>query len=90
MFEIAKARAAPVFLDRNAEQAKLAHFGQQMPREDVRPVDLRRQRRDLFLGKSLHRIADHVRGFAKVEVQCGISVRDHGACLAGCAPAANA
>ena len=41
-------------------------------------------------GKTFHGFADHVGGFAKIEVQRGICVRDHGPDLAMIALNANA
>ena len=82
MLEIAETRAAPFLFDRDAKQAELAHLRQQVARKPVRPVDLGGAGRNLVAGKVFHGFADHVRGFTEIEVQRGISVRNHAAYLA--------
>ncbi len=87
MFEIAKPGAAPLFLDRDAEEAKFAHFRQQVARKRIRAVNLCGARGDFVLGETCHGLADHVRSFTEIEVQSGICVRDHAADLARLPPA---
>ena len=72
MIQIAKAKPAIGFSDSDTMQAKRAHGRPQLvTRKPVFRIDFRRQRRDLFAGKTLCCIADHVRRFAKGEIKIG-------------------
>ena len=51
--------------------AEVAHLAPEMRREDVGAVDLRGDGGNTLLGEILHRVADQVGGFAKVEVERG-------------------
>ncbi len=69
MREVAHAGAAIFLLDGDAVQAERAHFGPQLDREAVGPVDLGGERRDTVLGKVAHRRAQHVDFGTEVEVE---------------------
>jgi hypothetical protein len=76
MLEIAEARAAILLLDRDAQQAEIAHLPPQIHRELVGRVDLGRARRDLVRGEALHAVAQHVGGLAEIEIERRILVGD--------------
>ena len=77
MGEIAEPRPAPLLLDRDAEEPELAELRPQLPRKAVGAVDLGGVRRDLVLGKSAHRVAQHVDVAAEAEIETGKAVLDH-------------
>ncbi len=60
-----------------AEQPELAELRPQLARKAVGAVDLSRVRRDLVLGKSPHRVAQHVDVAAEAEIETGKAVLDH-------------
>ena len=69
MRQIAHVGAAVLFLDRHAEQAHVAELAPHVHWEFVVAVDLRGARRQLGLGELVHRVAQHVEGFAEAEVE---------------------
>ncbi len=71
MLQIAEAKPAIGFGDGNAVQAQLAHLRPQLAREPVLAVHLLGQRCDLFVGEARRRLADHLRSFAKLEIEIG-------------------
>lgn len=71
MVEIAKAETAVCFRDRDAMQAERAHGRPEFDRETIILIDVRSDRGDALAGKARRRVADHVRRFAKPEVQFG-------------------
>ncbi len=75
MLEVAEPEPAPFFLDRDSVEAECAHFGPELARELVRLVDLGGDRRDPVPGKTLGRLADRVRHFAKLKIQAHICHR---------------
>src|SRR6476469_1521156 len=77
MFEITQTRAAELFLDGDAVQTDGSHLWPEVARELVRAVDLRCARRDLVLGEIACGRADHVGGFAEIEIEAGGDVGDH-------------
>ena len=66
---VAQAAAAVFLLDRDPVQAERAQARPQIARELIGPVDRLGARRDLGLREAGDRIADHVRGFAEIEVE---------------------
>jgi hypothetical protein len=80
MFEIAKPRAAELFFDGDAVQADSAHFRPEVARKLVCAVDLGGAWRDLVLRKITRGRADHLGGFAQIEVEGRGYVGDHGIC----------
>ena len=74
VLEIAHAGAAVFLLDRDAEHAEIAQLAPQIHRECVVAIDRRGAWRDLVGGEVLHRVAQHVGGFAEVEIQAGKAV----------------
>src|SRR5258708_2931219 len=85
VLEIAHPGTAIFGTDGNAEHAQLAELGPEVHGERVRAIDLCRPRRDFIGGKPPHRIAQHFRGVAEVEIEAGEIVRCHGRTL-GFAP----
>ncbi len=71
MLEIAQAKPAPLFLDRDPVQPELAHLRPQLDRETVVGVNLGGDRRDLVGREPPRCIADRVGHFAKVEIEAG-------------------
>ncbi len=82
MLQIAEAKPAPLFLDRNPVQAQLAHLGPQLAGEFIGAVDLRRQGRDLVGGEARGHVADLIRSLAEVEIEGWGVIQGHGADLA--------
>ena len=78
MGEIAKARAAIIFLDRDAVQTESAHRGPQIDRKIIGAIDFGRARRDFGRCKGAHGIAQHVQLGTEGKVEAGI--------LHGCGP----
>ena len=72
MGEIAKTRAAKVFLDGDAVEAERAHLRPKIGWKSVRAVDLRRARRNLGGGEGAHHVAQHVEIWAEREIETGI------------------
>ena len=72
MIQIAKAKPAIGFVDSDTVQAKVAHCCPEfVTRKPVIRIDFGSQRCDLLTGKTLRRVADHVRSFAKGEIEIG-------------------
>ena len=72
MFQIAKAKPAILFFNRQAVQAKFAHCRPKLVSgEPILSIDLCRKRGDLVGRKAVGGFADHFRIFAKREVKCG-------------------
>ena len=71
VFEIAEAQSAPLFFHRDAVQAQRAHRFPQLTREAVFAVGPFGERGDLLVSEAGRGIADHVGGFAEVEVEFG-------------------
>ena len=72
MFEIAEAKAAPLFLDCDAMQAKRAHGGPELvAREPVLRVDARGEGSDAIGGETGGGVADHVGIVAEREIEIG-------------------
>ena len=67
--EIAHAGAAVLLLDGDAEQPERAELAPEIGGKIVGGIDLRRARRDLVGGEILHLAAQHLRGFAQIEIQ---------------------
>ena len=65
-------------------QAERAHLRPELARELVGLVDLVGARRDLRLGEALDRVAQHVGGFAEIEIERSMSVREHGGVVSCC------
>jgi len=74
VFQIAHAGAAVGVLDGDAEQAQIAHLAPEVRWEGIVAVDSSGARRDLVGRECLHLAAQHVHGFAKVEVQGEVRV----------------
>src|SRR5690606_19299534 len=89
VFQVAEARAAVVFLHRDAMEAEFAHLRPEVAREAILAVDLRRQRRDFARGKGRDALAQHVRGFTKIEIQAWQAVGDHLPLLGRMAPSSS-
>src|SRR5690606_25824620 len=68
MLKIAEPGAAELLLHGDAEKPETAEFRPEIAREGVRAVDPGGARRNLVRREGTHRVADHVRRFAKVEV----------------------
>src|SRR5437773_1313688 len=77
MVEIAETEAAIFLFDRDAVQTRLAHPRPQVARKLIRLVDFGGAWRDLGLGEGRHGIADHLRGFAEIEIEAVIAVLRH-------------
>src|ERR1700754_3031431 len=77
MLEIAEARAAIFFLDRDAVQAERAHLGPQIAREFIAAVDVVGTRRDAVTGEVAHRLAQHVDIRPKAEIEARPGIGDH-------------
>jgi len=77
MLEIPQARAAIVLFHRQPEQAEFAHLGPEIARELVGAVNLVRTGRDQVLGKATHRVAEHVGGFAEIEIETRVRIGEH-------------
>ncbi len=77
VLEIAEAGAAILLLDGDAVQAERADLGPEIARELVAAVDFGGARRDFVLRKRMYRLADRVRGLAKIEVEKQRPVRGH-------------
>src|SRR5205823_1309043 len=60
----------------DAEETELTQLRPQVARECVFAVDGLRSRRDMIRRKGAHRLAQHVRGFAKRKIQGGFSFGD--------------
>src|SRR5271170_2088498 len=69
MREIAHAGAAIFFLDCDAVQAERTHFGPQLDRKPIGPVDLGGERRYSILGKAADCGPQHVDLRAEVKVE---------------------
>ena len=69
VFEVAHAGAAVFLLHGDAEHAEIAELAPEVGRELVVAVDRGGARRDLLGGEGLHGAAQHVGGFAQVEIQ---------------------
>ncbi len=69
--EVAHVGAAVFLAGGHAEQAHVAEFLPQVGWEFVDAVDFRGARRDLGVGKGLHRIAQHIDVFAEAKVEAG-------------------
>ena len=82
MGDIAEARAAVLFLDRDAVQADRSHLRPQIAWEEVVAVDRGGARRDLLLGESVDRLAQMIEIGAETEVQPGPCVGNHQSLLA--------
>src|SRR6185312_7545069 len=67
--EIAKAGAALLFLDGDAEQPEIAELRPQFAREAVVAVDVRGQRCDTLRGELRHGVAQGVDVFSEAEVE---------------------
>ena len=76
MGEVGHARAAVSLIDGDAQQAKLAHFGPKLRRENIAVVDLRRHRGDAVLRPAMDHLAQGSDIFSKVEFHCGCEHRD--------------
>ena len=75
MLQVAHAGAAVFLGDRDAEQAESRRAcGHRSGGELVVAVDRGGARRDLVGGEVLDRVAQHVGGFAEVEIQAGKAV----------------
>ena len=77
MLQVAKPRAAVFLFHRDAVQPELAHHRPQVTGKLVGLVDLFGARRDVVIGKAVHRIAQHVGGLAEIEIERRVLVRDH-------------
>ena len=72
MLQIAKAKPAILFVYRDAMQTELSHRGPKfVAREPVIGIDFGGKRRDFLAGKTLCRVTDHIRIFAKGEIKAG-------------------
>src|ERR1700674_5338285 len=80
MGEIAHPGAAPFLLDRDAQQAKLAHWRPQVAWKIVAAIDLGGARRDLVAGKVRYGFAQPVEVLAEPEIEAcpGIGDQSHG------------
>ena len=71
MGEIAEPGAAQFLFDGDAEEAERAELRPQLARKAVGAVDLVGVGRDLVLGESAHRVAQHVDIAAEAEIEAG-------------------
>src|SRR5262249_51909113 len=78
MFEIAEARAAVFFFNRDAVQPECADFRPELARKFVGFVDIGGTRRDFVACEILDGFAKRIRGLAEIEVEGPIRVWDHG------------
>src|SRR5260221_11598727 len=77
MFEIAEARAAIFFFDRDTMQSQSADLRPEIARERVCLVDLVGARCD-FVGREIaHGVADRIGGLAEIEIEVALGVRNH-------------
>src|SRR3984893_2786075 len=83
VFEIAQPRTAIFLLDGDAVQAERADFRPQVARKLVALVDVGGARRDLVARESLHGFANRVGGFAEVEIEHPLRVRNHDRATSG-------
>src|ERR1700674_2910973 len=81
MGEIAHPGAAPFLLDRDAQEAKLAHLRPQVAWKFVAAIDLGGARRDLVAGKVGHGVAQPVEVFAEAEIEACPGIGDHARCI---------
>src|ERR1700694_2982433 len=81
MGEIAHPGAAPFLLDRDAQQAKLAHWRPQVAWKIVAAIDLGGARRDLVAGKVRYGFAQPVEVFAEPEIEACPGIWDHARCI---------
>src|SRR5690348_13224870 len=77
MLEIAETGSAPLFLDRDAMQAKRTHLRPKLARKHIGAIDLLRDGRDLVLREAANRLAQRVGGFAQIVFQRAIVRTGH-------------
>src|ERR1041385_3343346 len=77
MLEIAETGSAPLFLDRDAVQAKRTHLRPKLARKHVGAIDLLRDGRDLVHREAANRLAQRVGGFAQIVFQRAIVRTGH-------------
>jgi hypothetical protein len=77
MRQVAQARAAEFFLDRDPVQPDASHLGPQVARKLVAAVDLLGARRDLVLRERLHGLAQLVDLVAETKIEAGPRIGDH-------------
>src|SRR5947208_3546581 len=83
MREVAHSGAAIFFFDRDAVQPERAHFGPQLDREPVGPVDFGGERRDPVLGKAADRGPQHLDLRAEVKIEARKPRVLHGSAAGG-------
>jgi hypothetical protein len=78
MFQIAESCPAIFLFHRDAEETEGAQFGPEVAWEGVGLVDLVRQRRDLVVAETAHRVAQQFGRLAEVEIERRIGIAYHG------------
>ena len=69
MGEVAHVDAAVLLVDSHADQSQITELGPQIGGKPIVAIDLGGPRSDFLLGEGAHRIAQHVDGFAQIEIQ---------------------